>query len=187
MATGDRRDAQTWVVLELAKTGETALEDGSLTERLLGELGVDPDWPLFVPAVSYAREGRRITIHLMEGYVFVASGLPDVDFYKLEDLSYINQIMSTKQGPYRMRTLHVVSNNQVKAMRARLIEQVTSNIQVGACVVIKEGQYRNLDGRVIGIEGDNAHVRVTLRSLDFVASVPRIFLEEQIEHVLDES
>ena len=183
----DYRDATTWVTIELTKAGEILANEGLLEAQLRRDLGLNEDYPIFVPCVVISRGGTTTVFHLMEGYVFVASGLPDVDFYKLEDLSYINQIMSTKQGPYRMRTLHVVSNNQVKAMRARLIEQVTSNIQVGACVVIKEGQYRNLDGRVIGIEGDNAHVRVTLRSLDFVASVPRIFLEEQIEHVLDES
>lgn len=181
----DQRDATTWVTIELTKTGEILASEGLLEAQLRRDLDLDEGHPVFVPCIVISRGGVNTVFHLMEGYVFVAAGLPDVAYFALENQPYVNQIMSTKQGPYRMRTLHVITDAQVGAMRDRLHEQVASNIKVGAQVKICEGQYRNLDGKVVGVEGDNAHVRVKLRSLDFVASVPRIFLEEQPEEGLD--
>lgn len=174
----DLRDETTWVTLELTRSGEQLVAEGLLDRQIRRDLGVEDDHPIFIPSVIMDRGGTRTSYHLMEGYVFVASGLSEVQYFALESKHYVEQVMSTRQGPHRMRTLHTIPNSKIQQMRRNLVEMVTSGIGAGTHVRICEGQYRNLDGKVIGVEDSNAHVRVTLRSLDMVATVPRIFLEE---------
>lgn len=176
----DLRDDLTWVVIELTKLGEDMVSEGLLEAALRRDLDLEPSHPVFVPCTVYKREGRTTTLHLMEGYVFVATGIPEIRFFRLERKAYVQQVMSTRTGPHRMRYLSVVSHPHILSLQAQLREMVTSGIPTGARVAIEEGRYRGLDGCVVGLDEDNAFVRITLRSLDVVATVPRIFLSEEI-------
>lgn len=175
----DRRDETTWVAVELAKAGEVLASEGTLERHLRRDLDLDDSHPIFIPTVVVCRAGVTMTFHLMEGYAFVASGLQDVDYFALEQTSYVEQVMSTVQGPHKMRTLHVISNAQIEAMRKKLTEMVSAQIPVGSKVTVTDGRFRNLDGVVVGVEDIHAHVRITLRSLDLVTTIPRMFLQEQ--------
>ena len=180
MATGDRRDAQTWVVLELAKTGETALEDGELREDLYHRLNVIR---VHIPAVSYAREGRRITIHLMEGYIFIGSGLPETRYFRLEgDSNLVRQVLSMP-GSGGIRALATVPDVQVESMRSQLRAQIATDISEGMLVKVVEGVYSPLQGRVVTVTEEEADVLIELRSIRIIKSLPRVFLEpvEQVD------
>ena len=174
----DRRDAPTWVAVELTSAGEHLIEDGLLEDQLRLDLGVDDDFGIFLPSVRFLRNGNQTTYHLMEGYVFIETGLDEVVYFALEEQPYVSQVLSTKGIQGSLRTLHAVSNTQIEAMRLQLRGMATSHIPIGSKVVVMDGQYRNLEGKIVGVEGDDAHVRITLRSLDIVATIPRIFLEE---------
>lgn len=173
----DLRDNITWIAVELTHLGEVKVTDGSIEASLRRDLQVDQDHPLFIPCALYRREGRVTTIHLMEGYVFVASGLPDTRYFGLERQPYVNQVMSSKSGIHRMRTLSVITDAHIQEMMAKLQEMVSSEISVGAEVIVLEGTYRHLTGKVTGLDEHNAFVHIRLRSLEVVATVPRIFLE----------
>ena len=80
----DRRDALTWVAIELTRRGEARVEEGTIEEQIRQDLGVDESYPVFVPSMCYQKGGKKMTLHLMEGYVFVASGLPETKFFSLE-------------------------------------------------------------------------------------------------------
>ena len=173
----DQRDAVTWVAVELSHQGEMRVAEGSLEASLRRDLGADDDHDVFIPCAIYRRDGRVVTIHLLEGYVFVASGLPETAYFNLERHPYVNQVMSTTSGPYHMRVLSVITDKHIQDMKAKLQSLVSSEIPVGAQVLVLDGIYRNLSGKVTGLEEDNAFVYISLRSLDVVATVPRIFLE----------
>lgn len=177
----DLRDGLTWVAIELARSGELKAVDGTLEAQLRRDLDTDDDHPVFVPVALFRRDGRVTPIHLMEGYAFVASGLDEVAYFALEHQSYISAVMSTQSGRHRLRTLAVISNAQVVAMRVKLQEMITSEIPLSVNVMILDGPYRGLAGLVKGMDKDNAFIRITLRSLDVVATIPRIFLEERQE------
>lgn len=177
----DLRDEPTWVTIELAHSGEVKALDGTLERTLRRDLGVDDDHPVFVPVTLFQRDGRVIPIHLMEGYAFVGSGLDEVAYFALERQHYVNQVMSSRTGKHKMRCLSVISNAQIEAMRFKLREMVTADIPLDSCVSILDGSYRGLEGRVTGLGEENAYVRITLRSLEVVATVPRIFLEEKVD------
>lgn len=174
----DQRDATTWVAVELTPQGELRMEDGTLEASLRRDLSVDDDHAIFVPCALYRKDGRVVTIHLMEGYVFVASGLPETVYFSLERQPYVYKVLSTQAGPHKIRVLSVIINAHIQEMRAKLQKLISSEIPLGADVVVTDGTYRHLTGKVTGLDESNAFVHIKLRSLEVVATVPRIFLEE---------
>jgi len=173
----DHRDAPTWIILELSPQGESRLEDGTLERSIRNDLGVDKDFPIFIPATSYTKGNKTITLRLMEGYVFVASGLPETSYFALEQKVYIAQVMSSNPGPYRIRVLSTVSDAHVSDLKRQLQQMIASDISVMDKVLVTEGSYRTLEGVVLGLHGDKAFVKINLRSMEIIATIPRMFLE----------
>jgi len=178
---GDQRDRVTWVALELSKYGEQKVEDGSLVGEIREALGVDEDWPVFVPAKVYAKGGKQITVHLMEGYIFVASGLDEVDYFKLEsDTKLVSKVMAAN-SPSGVKVLSTIADSEVQSLRKQLMERIASDISPGMKVRVTEGKYRGLDGEVLLILDDCAIVHIGLRSLQTMARIPRVFLDASLE------
>jgi len=172
--TGDLRDAPTWVVLELTSAGEALAREGGLEKALRDHLGVDSSHPVFVPCVRFTQQERTVSICLMEGYAFVASGLGDSDYVALErDCPYVRSVLSQ---PGRVRTLKVVQQRSIDDMRKQLAEQIASDIEEGMTVVVNDGLYSSLEGEVLLLDGDHAKVMFTMRSLKSVQTIPRAFL-----------
>lgn len=173
----DQRDSPTWVAIELTRQGEEKVQDGSLADTLRADLGVSKDFEIFVPAATYPRGHRRVTLLLMEGYVFVATGLPETRYFALEDRPYIGQVMSTVGGHHRMRTVTSIPDRVVADLRHQLRKMVTANLPLGTRVRVLDGAYRNLEGIVRGTDDEHAFVEICLRSLELVATIPSVLLE----------
>jgi transcription antitermination factor NusG len=171
----DQRDALNWVVLELTRTGEVKAEEGLLEGLLREALKSESEHPIFIPSMSYQNGGRRVTVALMEGYAFIASGLTEMTYFGLENSPYVRRVLSTRT-PNGMRALSVIPDSRVQEMRVQLAQQVSSDIMEGMRVTVTDGVYNRLDGEVVQIDGDSARVRFVLRSLDLIAPVPRVFL-----------
>jgi hypothetical protein len=176
-AVADLRDELTWVVLELTRQGENRAEEGTLCVGLRDCLGVGADHRVFVPSATYRKSGHRVTIHLMEGYAFIASGLPDNRYFGLErDSALVRQVLSTV-GSGGMKVLHVLPDSEIQSMNARLSEIVSHDIEEGMRVHINRGTYNRLDGLVVHLDGKDAFVLVELRSYKVIRPIPRVFLE----------
>lgn len=173
----DPRDTPTWVVVELSRLGEMKAEDGTLEASLRRDLGVDSSFPVYVPVSLYKKDGKIIPLHLMQGYAFVASGLDDVVYFSLEKLPYVNQVVTTRQGPNRFRYLSVVSDSRIQELRDKMKELVTEDIPLNSRVSITEGSYKGLDGVVTGFHESDAYVNIVLRSIEIIATIPKVFLE----------
>ena len=172
----DLRDGTTWVALELTRHGEKLVEDGTLAAEIRRGLDVDEEWPVFVPARIYERKGRKHTVHLMEGYAFVATGLDEVRYFHLETTKIVQQVMATRD-PRGIRVLRPIRDSQVADLRRRLIDEVAADIIPGMQVVVTDGTYKQLEGIVVDVEGDYAVVRFELRSLKVISKVPKVFLD----------
>jgi len=172
----DRRDGTTWVALELTRHGEKLVEEGTLDDELRKALDVEEDWPVFVPARVYEKNGKRITVHLMEGYAFVATGLDEVFYFRLENSKIVEQVMSSR-GSRGIRRLETIHDSQVSDLRRRLSEEVAADIVPGMTVLVTDGVYSKLEGVVMDVEGDHAVVRFELRSLEVISKIPKVFLE----------
>lgn len=178
---GDQRDAVTWVALELSRQGELKVEDGTLADEIRTALGVEADWPVFIPAKVYSKGGKKVTVHLMEGYAFVASGLDEVNYFKLEsERKLVTKVMAVL-SPSGVRVLSTISDRQVRGLRKQLLERIASDISSGMSVKVNDGKYKGLDGEVLLVEEDYAIVFIKLRSLETVAKIPRVFLEAKLE------
>ena len=172
----DRRDELTWAALELSRAGELKVEAGDLEKSLRKDLGVAQDWPIFIPATTYIKDGKVITVHLLEGYAFVATGLAETLYFKLENRGYVNSVMS-QAGGGGIRALSVISNSNIEEMRLKLRDLVSEDIEIGSRVKVTEGIYRALDGYVLGVEEDQVFLKIELRSLNVITRIPRIFLD----------
>jgi len=161
----------------LSRYGETKVEDGTLEPALRSDLGVDSDFPLFIPATSYPKGNRLITVHLVEGYVFIGTGLEEVRYFALERKPYIGKIISTPTGPYKIRTPSVIGDAHIQEMKQQLRQQIAADIEEGAQVKVKDGVYKALVGKVMGVQDDHAFVKIELRSIKLIATIPRVFLE----------
>lgn len=173
----DQRDQLTWVAIELTHLGEQKVEDSTLESSLRADLGVPPEHPIFIPVRVYRKGHKTVVIHLMQGYAFVATGLPETAYFGLEKRPYVNQVMSILGGPHQIRTLSVIPNARVEDLRQKLRAQVSSDIKFGDMVEIIDGPFKALDGKVVGSDDDNAFVEIELRSLKLIATVPFVFLE----------
>lgn len=175
----DLRDQPTWVVVELTHLGEQKIEDSTLESSLRSDLGVGPEHPIFIPARIYRKGHKTIVIHLMQGYVFIGSGLLETLYFGLEKRPYISQVMSIPGGPHQIRTLSVVPDSKVEDLRKKLRAQISSDIQIGDRVEIVDGPYKALGGKVVGSDDENAFIEIGLRSLKLIATVPFVFLEAE--------
>jgi len=172
----DARDKPTWVALELTKAGEARAVEGGLAASLRSEMGVTESHPLFVPYATYLKGGRRVSIKLIEGYAFVGSGLAETRYFALERGSLVERVMSSR-GAHGMRVLQTIPEAKIHDMMAQLRTQVSSDLEIGAHVKVIGGNYTHLDGEIVDLQGDRAAVRITMRSLDVVAFLPKVFLD----------
>ena len=170
----DQRDAQTWIVIELNHLGETKVIEGTLEAALRQDLGVASDFPIFIPVAKYPKGNRTITLHLMQGYVFVGAGLADTTYFALERRPYVTQVIST---PGRIRAINSVPNAKIEDLRKELRKQVSSDLLESDRVRVTNGVYRNLDGVLLEVGPEMAVVQIQLRSLELVATIPIVFLE----------
>jgi hypothetical protein len=174
---GDQRDEISWVVLELTRQGELRAEEGTLGEAILDGLNADISHPVFVPSTTYFRDGQRHTVHLMEGYAFVATGLPEGCYYELaRENPYVRQVLSNNNSS-GIPALQVIGNAHVAELRKQLSAAVSQDIDEGMQVHITQGRYRGLTGDVVGMEGNEAFVYIQLRSFQVIRTVPKVFLD----------
>lgn len=167
----DKRDETTWATLELTKAGELKAIEGRLAHSLRSLLGVDENFPVFVPYASYTKGGRTVSVRLIEGYAFVATGLPEVRYFGLERSPLVTKVFSSSVNG--LRVLHTLPNREVEGMRSRLADSMSADFEVGAQVRITGGNYRDLDGVIVDLYDKQIAIQVEFRSLTAIAVVPR--------------
>lgn len=167
----DNRDATTWATLELTKPGELKAIEGKLEGALRTLLGVDDTFKVFVPYASYTKGGRTVSVRLIEGYAFVATGLPEVRYFALEKSPLVQRVFSSNiRG---MRVIHALPNKEVDGMKARLAESLSSDLELGARVRVTGGNYRDLEGVVVDLYDQRVAVKVEFRSLTSITVLPK--------------
>jgi len=172
----DRRDGTTWVALELTRQGEKEVETGTLDGELRSALTLDAGWPIFIPSRVYKRGAKKVVVHLMEGYAFVASGLDEVNYFRLEHEGKLVERVMTASSPGGLRVLKTIPDRQIRELRRKLVEEVSSDLEPNIAVHVSDGRYKGLEGVVLMIEGEYALVSIELRSMEIVATIPRVFL-----------
>jgi hypothetical protein len=172
----DQRDDLTWVVLELTDAGERLAEEGGLDAHLRSVLDCPEDHPIFVPYTVIIRHKRRSVINVIEGYAFVATGLPDTTYFGLGNKSpNIKTVLSQNRSGVG-RVLTPVPNRSVLDLQTRLRQMISREIEINSEVRVHDGLHRGLVGKVIDVHGDDAFVLIKMRTIETVRVFPRYSL-----------
>lgn len=170
-----QRRPTSWAIVELTRMGERKAEDGTLPPLLRDAMSLPSDHPVFIPSKTYVSGGRRITIHLMEGYAFVGSDGRDLPQPSRTDQPYIKRLLTTPTANGG-RVLSVLPDIKVRGMEADLAKHVGDDSNVGSNVSVTTGIYAKMEGEVVDTTpSGNLIVRFRMRSLDLIAEVPRSF------------
>jgi hypothetical protein len=168
-----RRRPTSWAVIELTRLGERKAEDGTLAPLLRAALSLSPSHPVFIPSKTYTSGGRKVTIHLMEGYAFVASDGAEIPHLSRTDQPYVKRML-TVSTPSGSKILSVVSDAVILDMEANLAAHVGEEARIGTWVSVTSGLYAKMDGEVVDcVPSGNLIVRFRMRSLDTIVEIPR--------------
>ena len=170
----DKRDRIAWVVFELSYLGERKVEEGHLSKLLQQEYPFLINHPIFIPSLIYSKSKEVVTFHLMEGYIFLATGLEDTQYFHLENSPYIQKVV-TSGVPFR--TLNTVKDEYIQSLKQKLREMTSADLTEGMTVNILEGTYSKLQGKVLNLFEDVVSILVEMRSANFIISLPKAFLE----------
>jgi len=175
MSEARPRRPATWAVIELTRLGERRAEEGTLAPLLRDALALSPNHPVFIPSKTYTTGGRRVTIHLMEGYAFIASDGTELPYLSRAEQPYVKRMLTTPT-PSGSKVLSVVPDRVVLDMEANLAKHVGDDARVGSKVSVTSGLYAKLDGEVVdSAPSGNLVVRFRMRSLDAIVEIPRSF------------
>lgn len=171
----DKRDEQTWVVLELSHAGESRAKEGLLPKLVRQELQVDEDYPVFVPIQVYQKGDKTIRIDGMQGYAFVKAGLPDHVYFSLEFTDIIKNVISTshKKG----RILACVPDSAIEGVRDSIRREVSQDLIEGTRVKVRTGLFSYLEGTVIDREADDIILEIKMRSIHAIIRVHGLYVD----------
>lgn len=152
-------------------------EEGTLVQSLRRELGVEPSYPIFVPCLYQNVRGKPIVVNVIEGYAFVASGLPEVQYLRLQDRALVRKVL-TVRGPGGVKVLATIPDSEVQRMVEKFREMVHMNVSEGDLVKLSSGLYASMEGVVADvIDNDHVLVRIKLRSRDILTKVTKSMLK----------
>lgn len=165
-----------WVVVELSHQGEkkSPQELETLLSDILGG-GVE----VFVPALTFQRRDTQVVVYVLEGYVFISSGLSHDSYFDLEENANIKAVLAHEDNTGKY--IRYVEHDVVDNLRRKLQDMVASTLKVGDEVNIIEGAYSALSGVIRDVlPGDTATVHITdLVSQEVIVELPFQFLEHK--------
>lgn len=167
----DKRDDLTWVTLELTRQGELKALEGTLDAALRYDLGVDRDFPIFVPYLNGHKTTGRVSV-LTEGYAFVASGLPETRYFNLESRSLVQKVLSTK-SPQGLRVLRTIPHHRILDMKNQLRLLASSDVEEGMEVRVIGGCYSGLIGTVVDVHPEFVVLQIPLRSITILTKIQK--------------
>jgi transcription antitermination factor NusG len=182
-------ESKYWVILELSPQGEQATPkqiDKSLRKRLQGKCDV------FIPGITYKRRGKDVTIHYMQGYVFVEAGLPSSMYFDLVHHPFIASVLYhfddlTSANPRMI--LSLLPDSEIEKMREELENLTRVKFEVGDEVLITEGIYKNMKATIKSVHEDSVNVEIKMRSMmtliDMPVAMMRYLTEEDEAMFLD--
>lgn len=166
-----------WVTVELSSLGEQKLEEGDL-ERILRIQLNSPKANFFIPSAKYMKKDalKSEIFHLIQGYIFVSSGLPLRSYLDLEESPYVNSVFyeTTMDGQIHLKLL---PNSKIEDMKTDLDKMVQGSIKEGETVHINAGLYQHIEGKVLSILESDAYVEIVFKSMIIVVKLPKIFLD----------
>ena len=135
-----------WVVIEITSRGEEDAKLGILSKTLERVGGFEAS-DIYIPIMNV---GSKSPTFLMEGYIFIKSGYPANNYYRLKTLPQIEQILTDFDDRASLIGKGVLSEEALK----NLIKKATKmggTYKVGDKVQIKSGELSGFDAEILDI------------------------------------
>lgn len=170
MSSPDESKQNRWVVVGLSTIGERESNVKLLSDAVRGTLGVQLE--IFVPAVS-----KKHASYYMDGYIFVKY-VPGVQYMKLQDTQYFNQVLRSGRGQDVAYSL--VDDSTLAPLRKAVKKFGICKFAENDHVRVVKGEYKGMDGHIIAIYdgGETVQVDMSRRSKPVLADYPVIYLEK---------
>lgn len=170
------KDGKTWVVVQLNEFGEALAERGEL-ERKVKKLY--PDKEIFIPYSRVEFKGRTSKLSVIEGYIFIESGLPESEYFDLGEQPYIEDVLHTKS--HRGLNLNTIRDVDVQKLKDNLQQLIIADLELGMKVSVNSGVYKGVEGEVVGFTEDkkSAFVYIEMRTLKAIRAIPTYILDIQ--------
>lgn len=168
-----QRRPTSWAVVELTRMGERKVVEGTIEHLLREAFSLSADHPVFIPSKTYSSGGRSVTVHLMEGYAFIASDGRDLRHPSRTDQPYVKRLL-TVPGLHGGRVLSVLPDARVFKMEADLALHVGDDAAIGSYVSVSMGMYANMEGKVVDLlDNGDLVIQFNMKSLELLATIPR--------------
>lgn len=170
------KDGRTWVVVQLNEFGEVLAEKGELERKVRRFVG---NKEIFIPYSRIEFRGRVSKLSVIEGYIFIESGLPEEDYFALLEEPYIEEILHTSSR--RGIHLNTIRDADVTILKENLQKLIVSDLELGMKVLVNSGVYKGVLGEVVGFTEDktSAFVYIELRTLKAIRAIPTYILDIQ--------
>lgn len=161
-----------WLIIELSEFGET-LNYPELENGVLELFGDNVDY--FIPIHREIMGSYVSTSVLFEGYIFVKDSTYVRDC--LVNLSDFKMFSKVLKGSGKFQT---VDSKTVGLLKRKLKASIKKQLSLGTKVFIKDGMFKNLTGKVMGIEDNGKKVMVQIERLSrqMVAPIPSTSVQE---------
>ena len=161
-----------WVTLQLPHS-EEGVTDDVLCKSLLSIL---PELEVFIPVLRFKDKRGDYCYSLFDGYVFVRGPYKDGDYLRLDGSPYVYEVLSY---PGTKGRIAYTPDAKIVQMREQLQAMIPSGFEVGDAVCIIDGVYKDLKGRVVGVNGDDMVVEIYMPwgSLTKLTTLPCMFLD----------
>jgi|11BtaG_2_1085332.scaffolds.fasta_scaffold26870_3 transcription antitermination factor NusG len=170
------KDGKTWVVVQLNEFGEVLAERDELRRKIEK---LFPGKEIFIPYSKVEFKGRVTKLNVIEGYIFIESGLEEKEYFALSELPFIDNILHTSSN--RGMNLNTIRNGDVEKLKDNLQKLIVADLELGMKVFVNSGVYRGIEGEVVGFTEDkkSAFVYIELRTLKAIRAIPTYILDIQ--------
>lgn len=171
-----------WVVLELNSLCDK-LHHTDIVKKL--EKLINHKAEVYIPVSIFMRRGEETVIPLLEGYAFVAGGLAEKEYFKLERSPYIDTVL-TMDGDGGKRLISYVDDLSIQDLRNKAVKLTEGTYTLNQIVYILEGVYRNLYGKILDEKGPDLEIEIQgLMSIQAVVTIPKAFVRSVTDDELE--
>lgn len=165
-----------WVALELNSRGETEKDIQSMLEIIRKNLD-KPKLEIFVPIYYKSEEFFEKNVPFFDGYFFLKYH-PELPYHKLTETKFFQGAVANPTT----KEVQIVSNEDVEKIQKKFQEIIKkkSKYRIGQSIVIIDGLYKGLNGKIKKIFKDQEYciAQITsLKSRNIEVSVPLVSID----------
>lgn len=134
-----------WVVLEMTGRGEEEAKNGTLID-IVSRISKIEKEDIYIPVV---KTGGVVTF-LIEGYIFIKSGYPNSNYYRLFESMYIDNSFVSFDVGSGLFFHNVISDIELKNMVNKAMCK-GAVLSIGGRGRIKNGDFKGFEGEILDI------------------------------------